>query len=83
MMLDGLAESRAPLRAAQYRVNGGEWVAIEAADGIWDGEFEAWSLVIGPSGTAPRSLEIKVIDAAGNSTVKMFATLATRVRDGR
>jgi hypothetical protein len=68
--LDGLAESRIPLQGAQYRVDGGDWVAIEAADGIWDGGFEAWSLATAPLRSGSRTVEVKVIDAAGNAAVK-------------
>ena len=38
--VEGLSQSRIPLRGGQYRVDGGDWTAFDPVDGIWDGEFE-------------------------------------------
>jgi hypothetical protein len=77
--LDGLAQNGAPLRGAQYRIDSGEWTALEPADGIWDGSFELWSVTTAPLRPGTRTIEVKVVDAAGNATAR---SLPVRVPAG-
>ena len=68
--IDGLADGRAPLVGAQFRIDGKEWSACEAADGIWDSPFEAWSCSAASLARGEHTLEVKVVDAAGNTATK-------------
>jgi hypothetical protein len=70
LRVDGLVEGRAPISGAQFRVNGGEWNACAAADGIWDSAVEGFTLdAVGvPKGEL--KLEVKVSDLAGNTVTK-------------
>jgi outer membrane protein assembly factor BamB len=71
--LDGLAIGRAPLIGAQFRVDGGDWMACEAADGIWDSAFEPFTCPAGPLTAGEHTVEVKVVDAAGNTTTRATA----------
>lgn len=75
--IDGLADARAPLVGAQFRVDGKDWSACEAADGIWDSPFEAWTCSAGSLSRGEHTLEVKVVDAAGNTATKT-ATFTVR-----
>jgi hypothetical protein len=71
LRIDGLASARAPLAGAQYRLDGGEWQACEAADGIWDGALEGFSCPVASSmKPGQHTLEVKAVDAAGNVVTK-------------
>src|SRR5262249_27147104 len=62
----GLCQTRVTLKGAQYRVDEGEWNAIDAADGIWDSGMEQWRLVTDPLAPGDHTLQVKAVDAAGN-----------------
>lgn len=66
LAIPGLAAGRVALRGAQYRVGEGPWTAIEAEDGIWDSPVEQFRLRI-PAPTAEVTLEVRVVDGAGNN----------------
>jgi hypothetical protein len=68
--LDGLAQNGAPLQGAQYRIDSSEWTALEPADGIWDSSFELWTVTTAPLRPGTRTIEVKVVDAAGNATAR-------------
>jgi hypothetical protein len=77
--IDGLATGRATLVGAQFRVDGGDWTACEAADGIWDGAFEPFTCPAGPLSSGEHTVEVRVMDAAGNQFTK---AVAVRVSQG-
>jgi hypothetical protein len=81
--VEGLAENNVALQGAQYRVDGGDWLAVPAADGIWDGPFEAWSLTTTPIGPGRHSFDVKVFDAAGNATVQPLGVTVPTPAGGR
>jgi len=65
----GFVTGRVALKGAQYRIGTGEWQAIEAEDGIWDSSFEHFRFSATPSGSGEQTMEVKVVDAAGNVQV--------------
>jgi sugar lactone lactonase YvrE len=65
-VLTGLCQARVALRGAQYRIDEGDWVAIESADGIWDSGLEQWRVVTDPLKPGEHSVQVKTVDAAGN-----------------
>jgi sugar lactone lactonase YvrE len=75
----GMAAGRVSLKGAQYRLNGGDWSAIDADDGLWDSAAEPFRFRMPRPAAGPHSLEVKVVDAAGNvstATVKFTVPAA-------
>lgn len=67
--LSGVAlQAVIPLSAAQYRVDGGEWQAVGAADGLFDGEMETFSLTTAPLAAGRHTIEVKAFNAAGSTS---------------
>jgi hypothetical protein len=52
--------------SAEYRVDGGEWIAAAAADGIFDSSDEAVRIDPGRLTMGRHTLELRVRDGAGN-----------------
>jgi hypothetical protein len=67
--VSGVATGRVALKGAQYRIGTGEWTAIDAEDGLWDGPFESFRFTVPAGASGEQTLEVKVVDAAGNVTV--------------
>jgi hypothetical protein len=66
----GFAAGRVGLKGAEYRLGStGDWTAVEAEDGIWDSAFEHFRFPVKAQGSGPQTVEIKVVDAAGNVSV--------------
>ncbi len=63
----GFSSGRVTLKGAQYRVGDGDWSAIEPEDGIWDSAAEHFRFVIPALPSGEKTLEVKVVDVAGNS----------------
>jgi sugar lactone lactonase YvrE len=63
----GFTSGRVALKGAQYRVGDGDWTAIEPEDGIWDSAFEHFRFTIPTTNSGEQTLEVKVVDAAGNA----------------
>jgi hypothetical protein len=65
--MDGVAmQMQTAIRAVQYRVDGGEWVAAVAKDGIFDAPLESFTLTTGPLSSGPHTVEVQALDEAGN-----------------
>lgn len=68
----GVATGRVAVKGAQYRIGSGEWTAIDAEDGLWDGPFESFRFTIPAAPSGEQTVEVKVVDVAGNvSTTKV------------
>lgn len=63
----GFSSGRVTLKGAQYRVGDGDWSAIEPEDGIWDSAAEHFRFVIPAQPSGEKTLEVKVVDVAGNA----------------
>jgi sugar lactone lactonase YvrE len=60
--------------SAEYRIDGGEWNAAAAVDGIFDSPEETLRIDAGPLKPGRHVLEVRMRDAAGNeATAKMAA----------
>ena len=73
----GFVAARITLKGAQYRVDGGDWTAIEPDDGLWDSAFETFRFVTPPVAPGEHAVEVMLQDAAGNesrTTVKFRAS---------
>src|SRR5205807_3685478 len=62
----GLCQGRVTLRGAEYRIDEGEWTAIDAADGIWDSGLEQWRLATDVLTPGDHAIQVKTVDLAGN-----------------
>ncbi|MBA2379122.1 MAG: hypothetical protein H0V76_06070 [Blastocatellia bacterium] len=51
---------------AEYSVNGGEWQAVAADDGISDGPNERYTVDVSLPGIGSHSITLRVFDSAGN-----------------
>ena len=54
------------MASAEYRWEGGEWVAAACSDGIFDSPYEEVVVRLDEPLIAPRTLELRVRDGAGN-----------------
>ena len=54
------------VRSAEFRVDGAEWLAALANDGIFDGRYEAIALDEGRLPEGEHEVEVRARDAAGN-----------------
>ncbi|HEU4754249.1 MAG TPA: hypothetical protein VFU47_14160, partial [Armatimonadota bacterium] len=68
-ILVGFAAGRVSLKGAEYRLGTGDWTAIDAEDGLWDSAFEHFRITLPPGASGEQSLEVKLVDTAGNATV--------------
>lgn len=74
-ILGAVLQKLVPVTGVQYRLDGGEWLAASANDGIFDSDLEGFSITVA-GGSAQRTLEVRAFNAAGLvSTEKM--TLST------
>ncbi|MEN6521019.1 MAG: SpoIVB peptidase S55 domain-containing protein [Armatimonadota bacterium] len=60
------------IAGVQYRIDNGDWMAAAAADGIFDSPTEPFVVVTQPVDLGKHTVEVKVIDAAGNSNSIKF-----------
>ena len=74
-VLSGYASgSLVPVVGVQYRVDSGDWMAAAASDGIFDSPSEGFAVTTQPLAKGKRTIEVKAVDAAGNSaTAKVTA----------
>ena len=76
--LEGIAlHPSVAIRGVQYRVDGGEWLAAAANDGIFDSRSESFTLVTLPLPVGTHHIEVQAQDEAGN-TVTQQATVVVR-----
>ncbi len=59
-------EATTYITSAEFRVDGGEWLAAVAADGIFDGRYEAIVMDQGRLPTGSHQVEVRARDAGGN-----------------
>lgn len=64
----GFAAGRVSIKGAQYRIGDGEWMSIECEDGIWDSAFEHFRFQLPAAASGEQTVEVKVVDVAGNAT---------------
>jgi sugar lactone lactonase YvrE len=65
--LEGVVSQKlVAITALQYRVDGGDWMAISAKDGLFDAMQEEFVLVTAPLAPGKHTLEILTFNAAGN-----------------
>jgi len=60
-------EATTYITSAEFRVDGGEWLAAVAGDGIFDGQYEAIALDEARLPEGAHGIEVRVRDAAGNA----------------
>lgn len=77
VIFDGYAYNmRIPLVGVQYKVGTGEWMAAAAKDGIFDSGSEPFTVSTQPLSKGKHTIEVKVVDAAGNAvTDKVVANV--------
>ena len=64
------------IRAVQWRLDGGEWMAASASDGLFDSGSEAFRVVTAALAPGTHKLEIQAIDeAGGNATETVTVTV--------
>ena len=75
--IHGVAQTKtAFVRAVQGRIDNGDFVAALADDGLFDSTREPFTVTIGPFSPGPHTIEVQVIDQAGNYTgTKINATM--------
>ncbi|MEN6372564.1 MAG: SpoIVB peptidase S55 domain-containing protein [Armatimonadota bacterium] len=56
----------------QYRIDNGDWMAAAATDGIFDSPSEQFTVETQPIDLGKHTVEVKAIDAAGNSNSIKF-----------
>ena len=62
------------IAGVQYKTGTSEWAAAAAADGIFDSNFEAFTIMTQPLKKGEHVIEVKALDQAGNSaTTKVTA----------
>ena len=65
----------AGIRAVQYRVDGGDWMAARADDGIFDSTTEAFMLTTAPLSSGSHTVEVQAQDEAGNTATEKTTVL--------
>ena len=75
--IHGVAQTTtAFVRAVQGRLDTGDFVAAVADDGLFDSTHEPFTLTVGPFAPGQHTVEVQVIDQAGNFTAtKINATM--------
>ena len=63
-------QSLAAITAVQYRIDGGEWLAAAATDGLFDSAQEGFGLVTAPLTPGKHVLEVAAFNAANVKTVQ-------------
>lgn len=58
----------AAIAGVQYKVDSGDWMATAATDGMFDSISEQFEVVTQPLDMGKHTIEVKAIDAAGNSS---------------
>lgn len=56
------------IAGVQYRVDGGEWAAAVAEDGVFDSPYETFSLTTDKLDIGAHKVEVQAIDMAGNAS---------------
>lgn len=56
----------------QYRVDGGDWTAVAASDGIFDSGSEPFVIRTEPLSKGSHKVDVKAVDEAGNSKETKF-----------
>lgn len=64
----GFASAKVALKGTQYRLDGGDWLAIDAEDGLWDSASERFRFAFPTPTAGQHEVEVKVVDLAGNVT---------------
>jgi sugar lactone lactonase YvrE len=73
--LEGSAvQTGAVIRAIQFRVDGGDWTAAIASDGLFDSTLEPFTLTTGALASGKsHKLEVQVQDEAGNTAMQTIS----------
>jgi len=73
--LEGFARQElVGIAGVQYKTGSSEWAAAAASDGIFDSNFEAFTITTQPLKKGEHVIEVKALDQAGNSaTTKVTA----------
>lgn len=66
--ITGFSAGRVSLKGAQYRLGTGEWFAIDPEDGLWDSAFETFRFSVPGCPSGEQTLEVRLVDAAGNAS---------------
>ena len=61
------------VRAVQGRVDGGDFVAASAEDGLFDSTQETWSLTLPALSSGRHQIEVQALDQAGNTVTHTVA----------
>ncbi|BDI31241.1 hypothetical protein CCAX7_32920 [Capsulimonas corticalis] len=62
------------VKAVQYRVDNGDWMAAAPDDGLFDSTHEAFSFTTIPLTTGAHTIQIQSLDMAGNSATSTVKT---------
>lgn len=58
------------VRAVQYRINNGDWIAAAAEDGLFDSPLEPFALTTAPLAPGTHTVEVQAQDEAGNAATQ-------------
>lgn len=73
IVLEGLATSkRLSVTTVSFRVDSGDWYAAEPKDGVFDSPEELFAITTDPLDDGNHTIEVKVTDAAGNSSTRQM-----------
>ncbi|HEY7389921.1 MAG TPA: hypothetical protein VH640_15500 [Bryobacteraceae bacterium] len=61
------ADAASPLRHCEYSLDAGDWVPVEAADGVLDSEREAFTIDLAKLAPGEHLVVIRVADSANNA----------------
>jgi hypothetical protein len=59
-------DATSPLRRCEYSVDAGNWIPVEAADGVVDSQHEDFSLRLENFPPGERTAVLRAVDAANN-----------------
>ena len=66
--IEGTGDTASNIAQIYYRIDGGLWQAVDALDESYDSSFEEFSFNLNYLDPGTYTLEIKALDAAGNTT---------------
>lgn len=64
----------------QYRVDGGDWAAAAADDGMFDSPIEGFTVTTGSLAVGAHKVQVQAVDAAGNAA---SSTVEVKVTEGK
>ncbi len=69
-VLGSAAQTLVGITAVQARVDGGEWIAATAVDGLFDGPRESFKVTTGALSTGKHTIEVEAFNAAGQKSTE-------------